>query len=113
MLEVSETREPGVVVVGLAGRLDGTTAADLDARLGQLVAAGERQVVLDLARLEYITSVGLRTILVVAKQLRAGAGKLVIAALQDPVKQVFDLAGFSALLPICSTRREAVATAQG
>jgi hypothetical protein len=57
--------------------------------------------------------VGLRTILVVAKQLRAGASKLVIATLQDQLKQVFDLAGFSALLPTCSTRREAVATVQG
>lgn len=112
MLEVSESREPGVVIVGLAGRLDGSTVASLDDRLARLVQAGERRLVLDLTALEYISSVGLRTILVVAKQLRAAAGKLAMASLQDQVRQVFDLAGFSTLLTVCPTRPEAVAAVQ-
>ena len=111
MLELIDTREQGAVVVHLKGRLDGSTANDLDARLRLLTANADR-LVLDMSGLEYIASVGLRVILVVMKQLRAANGKLALAELREQVKQAFELSGFSALCQVCATRTEALAAVQ-
>jgi anti-sigma B factor antagonist len=112
MLEVIDTREQGAVVVHLKGRLDGSTANDLDTRLRLLTTAGESRLVLDMSGVEYIASVGLRVILVVMKQLRAANGKLAMAELKEQVKQAFELSGFSKLCQVCATRTEALAAVQ-
>ncbi len=108
MLEVIDTKEGEAVIVYLKGRLDGSTASDLDVRLRQLATGGESRVVLDMSDLEYIASVGLRVILVLMKQMRASNGKLAMAALREQVRQVFELSGFTGLCHVCATRSEAL-----
>jgi anti-anti-sigma factor len=62
----------------------------------------------DFGGVSYISSAGLRVLLVAAKRLRAGRGTLVLCALGDPVRQVFDLAGFLPLFTVEATRALAV-----
>jgi anti-anti-sigma factor len=97
-----------VVVVGVRGRVDASNAATLEQRLLALIDAGERRLVLDAAQLDYMSSAGLRVLLVAAKRLAAN-GRLAIAALSDPIREVFDIAGFSSILTVYRTADEAVA----
>ena len=67
-----------------------------------------RQLVLDFAALDYISSAGLRLVLVLAKRLKQAGGKLVIYGMQPHVREVFDISGFLAILNVTGTRAEAL-----
>jgi anti-anti-sigma factor len=75
----------------LDGRLDNETSADFDKHLDAVLAAPVRIVVLDLGKLEHITSAGLRSIFRVQKVMNARAGKAVLFNPQPQVQKVFDI----------------------
>jgi anti-anti-sigma factor len=81
-------------------RLDALSAPDFEQNLVELITAGTCDIVLDFSELDYISSAGLRSILAIARQLRARQGELRIAALQAKVREVFDISGFNSILPI-------------
>jgi anti-sigma B factor antagonist len=64
--------------------------------------------VVDLSQLDYVSSSGLRVFLLAAKRLQATDGKIVLCALKDQIRQVFDLAGFSSFLSTYGSRAEAI-----
>lgn len=107
-MHISEDRQPGVLILGLSKRLDATTAKIVEDRILGLIEAGDHRLVLDLARLEYVSSAGLRVFLLAAKRLKAANGRLALSGLNDHVRQVFDIAGFSSILSIYPSRDEAV-----
>jgi len=108
MIDIVEIRGPGAVTLALAGRLDGTTATGFETRVLTHIDAGDTNLVLDLADLAYISSVGLRVFLVAAKRLQAVDGRLVLCAAQPPIKQVFDIAGFVGMFTFAPTREDAL-----
>lgn len=72
------------------------------------IDSGARRFVIDLSQLDYISSSGLRVILLAAKRLNSTAGKLVLCCLTDNVRQVFELAGFLSLFRFYGSRDEAI-----
>jgi anti-anti-sigma factor len=110
-MEITETRKDGAVVLGVSGRVDASNASVLEQRILALIGAGEKRLVLDCAQLQYMSSAGLRVLLVAAKRLSDG-GKLGIAALNSQIREVFDIAGFSSILQIYPTQDDAVAAVQ-
>jgi anti-sigma B factor antagonist len=108
-MEIQTRNENDVVIVGVEGRLDAVSSPELEAQLTRRVANGEILLVLDLARLEYISSAGLRVILSLTKSVKGKQGKLVLASLQNAVREVFDISGFSAILPLCADVNAALA----
>lgn len=105
-LAFSTTPTGTVTVIQLAGHLNNATVTEFDR---QFLASNATLVVLDLAKLEYISSAGLRSILSAFKRVKAAGGNLVIAAAQPAVVEVFDISGFRALIPMHSDRAAAVA----
>ena len=104
----SVDRDRGAVIVIPAGRLDSTSSPSFDQQVAALVSAGERRIVVDFTEVEYISSAGLRVLLLLAKQLRLDQGRLALCGLGERVKQVFELAGFLPLFRIAATRAAAV-----
>lgn len=102
-LEIAEGFEGTVRVVALAGRLDNLTVAELDAKASEWAAS---PLVLDLARLDYVSSAGLRSILGLLKR----ADGLALAAPQAAVLEVLEISGFRALAPVFPDRASAVAS---
>jgi anti-anti-sigma factor len=88
--------------------IDTVTATDVEAALTQLLADGVNKMLLNFERLSYINSIGLRVILVVAKQIRRNEGKLRICSLNDRVREVFDITGFSSILTVVDSEPEAL-----
>jgi anti-anti-sigma factor len=73
-----------------------------------LVSDGVNKMLLNCEQLTYINSSGLRVILVVAKELTRTEGELRICGLKDPVRQVFDITGFSGILTVLDSESEAL-----
>ena len=99
-MEISKRKEKDVLVISLKGRLDAVTSQALEKDLTDLMAGGERFLVMDLGDLDYISSAGLRSILVGVKRLKEKQGKLLLASLKSVVREVFEISGFSTIIPI-------------
>lgn len=102
-LEVGEIKNDGIITFQLKGRLDSNTSNDFEERLLNSIQGGESNIILDFENLEYISSAGLRVLLKAARELKGGDGKLVLCALKDYIREVFDLSGFVSFLPIYNT----------
>ena len=93
-------------VAFLTGRLDTKAAQDFE----KMALSWEcRNVVLDFTDLEYISSAGLRSILVLAKRLLPLGGKLVLFGMSGVVEEVFGVSGFDSFLPVARSREDALA----
>ncbi len=102
------------LVVAPAGRIDHRSAAELEATLLPLLSsAAERQgaVVLDFAGVDYISSVGLRVLMIAARQMRAAQARLSVAALQSVVAEIFSISRFDKVLTVNATLEDALAQA--
>lgn len=97
-LEVREERRDAGLLVSPVGRADSNTSGDFERLL--LAKAAEPRLVVDLSGLEYVSSAGLRVFLMLAKKVKASGGRLVLCSLSPSVRQVFDLAGFTALFVV-------------
>jgi anti-anti-sigma factor len=107
-MEFATKKEGGAAVVTVKGRIDAVTAPEFESGLSTLMAGGDTTIVINFGQLEYISSAGLRSILSVAKQLKAKNGKLLFASLQGPVKDVFKISGFGSIFSIFETEAEAL-----
>ena len=100
------------IVAAPIGRIDHRTAADFEAALAPLLGqagASHGALVLDFSGVEYISSVGLRVLMIAAKQMRAAKARLSVAALQGVVAEIFTISRFDKVLVVCATLEEALA----
>lgn len=100
------------VVLQVAGRIDGETAPDLDKVCRQWISSVDRNMILDLSGVQYISSAGLSTILSAGKELDRNGGRLLIAGLTERLRQIFVFSGFDSLFPIFDTQETAMADCQ-
>jgi anti-anti-sigma factor len=108
-IDIQQEDIDGTRVLALGGRLDTETSADVELTLQDLMSAGERNFLIDMSGVGYVSSAGLRVLLATAKQLEGGEGTLRLCSLNASVKQVFDVAGFSKLFSIFANRDAALA----
>jgi anti-anti-sigma factor len=106
-LEISERYEGGVVVLGPVGRINNDTSPEFQNRLLGCVAGGA--VLVDLSRVEYISSAGLRALMMASKQSKAVNGRLAVAELNPVVKEIFTISRFSYVVAVYETAAEALA----
>lgn len=109
-MELTEQRSEKALTVAVAGRLDSASSAGFESKLLGVITAGERAVILECTALAYLSSAGLRALLVAAKKMKAAGGQLVIAALRDEVREVFELSGFDTVFPTFATAADAEAS---
>jgi anti-anti-sigma factor len=107
-MQFDEGREGGVLVISVSGRLDAETATDLQTAVLSRVDSGEASIVLDLEGLEYVSSAGLRVVLMAAKRLQQAGGSLVVCSLQDTVLEVFRVSGMDSIIKTASDRAGAM-----
>lgn len=107
-MEISFSKRHDALIVSVAGRMDGVSAPEFDSKMEELFNQGEKGIVLNFERLEYMSSAGLRSILLIAKKAKAAGGKVSCCALQHMVKKVFDLAGFAGMIPVFDSLEDAL-----
>ena len=106
-MEISTRTSGDNHIVAIAGSLDSTTSPTAQKALDQ-VLAGAKKVVLDFSKLDYISSAGLRVLLGAAKQLKSSGGTLGMFGLNQSVREVFEISGFSAILSVFPSEAEAL-----
>ncbi|WP_153099983.1 STAS domain-containing protein [Paraburkholderia hayleyella] len=82
------------LIVALTGRLDSSVSESFGKTLSEAIHPDIRQLIIDFSALTYISSAGLRSILIAGKQLHAMHGRMVLVGLHGLVQQVFETCGF-------------------
>ncbi len=99
-MEIGEEQRGAALVLSPQGRLDSTTAPAFEQRVRARMAEGQRDLVIDLGALDYVSSAGLRIFMILGKSLKAERGRVVLCRLQDGVREVFRISGFDRIFTI-------------
>jgi anti-anti-sigma factor len=99
-MKIATVEKEGVICLKIDGRLDGKTASAAEATVKGLLKEGRQQLLFDLSQMDYISSAGLRVILMAVKELRSKKGQVVLCGLTPYVKEIFDVSNFSSIIPI-------------
>ena len=97
-MNIIKTVEGSTMNLALEGRLDTTTAPQLEEELKRSIV-GVTELNLDFAKLEYLSSAGLRVILAAQKTMNK-QGKMVIRNVNETIMEVFEVTGFSDILTV-------------
>ena len=110
-MEITNRVSGDMIVVAPSGRVDHATAADFERAVVPLLdaAAGPRAgLVFDLERVTYISSVGLRVLMIASKALRARGARIAVAAMQPVVAEILEICRFRAVVEVFTTVDEAL-----
>jgi len=102
-MEISHKEENGIAFLAFKGRLDGTSAVEAEEILNTIFKGENSRLLFDFEFLEYLSSAGLRVVLGAAKEIKRRDGKFVLCALNSYVKEVFEVSGFGAIIPIADS----------
>jgi anti-anti-sigma factor len=105
---LTEERHDRVAVLCMDGRIDTVTSPAFEAALVSMIQRGDRCIVLDMAGVDYISSAGLRVLLIGARKMKDCHGFICLAALQTAIKDVLAVTGFLNLFRIFRSRENAV-----
>lgn len=109
-MELVEEKIKNVIVIGIRGRLDTMTYGQLEQRLSELFESGETKMLADCSQMDYISSSGLRVLLIGLKKARLMEGRFAICALRENIREVFEISGFSGIFEVFPTKEEALMT---
>ena len=98
-MNISETRSGDVIQIKIDGRVDTTTSPQLQNAILQAFQKGSK-LVLDFSDVEYVSSAGLRALLIGQKTANSKGGSMTLVHVADAVLQVFKMSGFSGILHI-------------
>jgi len=98
-MKITQSREGTHLTLSLEGRLDTTTAPHLESEMKEILPDTEK-LTLDLKRLEYVSSAGLRVILFAQKQMNKKNGEMIVMNANASIMEVLEITGFTDILTI-------------
>ena len=107
-MDIATRTQNDVTIVAFGGSLDSKTSPQAQQALDGICAAGTRKLLVDFTALDYISSAGLRVLLGAAKRLNGAGGALRLFGLNETVREVFQISGFSTILAVFATEAEAL-----
>jgi anti-sigma B factor antagonist len=107
-MDIATRTQNDVTIVAFRGSLDSKTSPQAQQALDGILADGRRKLLIDFTALDYISSAGLRVLLATAKRLSGAGGALRLFALNETVREVFDISGFSTILAVFATEADAL-----
>lgn len=107
-MEIKTRKEGQKQLVSVNGRVDAVSAPEFEKSLSELIGQGEKILIVNLTQLDYISSAGLRSILSVAKKLKAQNGDIFFTGLKGPVEEVFKISGFYSIFRIFDSEQAAL-----
>lgn len=112
-MEMADERIDDTLVVTAKGRLDGGASSGFADHIGKLIAAPKPKLLIDFSEVDFVSSAGLRAVLVLLKKIQAAGGSFALCGVQAPVREVLDITGFTAMLSIHPGRADAIAALRG
>lgn len=111
-LELQQSRIEDVLIVAVTGRVDHANAEQFRTQLWPHLsrcAVGAERLVLDLAGLEYISSAGLRVLMLASRDVKGRDGTLIVCGLQPIVREIFEISRFNVVFNVLPDRNAALA----
>ena len=112
-MEVKTERENETLIARAEGRIDGTNARDFEDAMTAVIGESDCAVIIDFENLAYISSAGLRSLLLIGKELWNRDAKFALCSLSAPIREVFEISGFDKIIPIHGSRAEALKSLAG
>lgn len=106
-MEIKEEQAEGAMVLVPVARVDSATAKAFEGRVLAAVNTGAAKIIIDFSELDYISSAGLRVVLVGAKMTRAPR-KFALCGMKPHIREIFDVSGFARILTILPDRAAAL-----
>ncbi len=108
-MAISAERADGTVIAKADGRIDSSNSREFHSELEAVVTDSDAALVLDFEDLAYISSAGMRVILLTAKSLQKSGMKFVLCSMNDSIREVFKISGFDKIIDIHNSQVEALA----
>ena len=108
-MDIGESKVDSVFVLEPRGRLDSANARSFEERVVAALDQGESALLIDFAGLDYISSAGLRVLLMGAKRLQQSGGAIALCALNPSIHEVFEISGFLTIFAVHNDRAAALA----
>ncbi len=107
-MNISKTTQDNAIIINVAGRLDATTADSFTTACQEVLDQAPQKIIVQLGELEYISSAGLRGILILLKNCRAKSISIGFCSLQKMVEEVFKISGFLTMLSVFDNQDDAL-----
>ena len=111
-MEIRETQEGDILVLEPNGRLDTTTSREFESKVQEVMGAGSLHLLVDFGSIDYVSSAGLRVLLMLGKKLPGMGGSLVLCSLSSAVLEVFEVSGFTRIFAISPNRAHGLGEAK-
>lgn len=112
-MNITVQRKNKTVVIEVEGQVDGVNSRELYSAIQAALKHHDKIVILDLKKLQYISSAGLRVILLIARTLQSRKTQLAACSLTGEIQKIFAISGFNQLLTVYDTREQALKALQG
>ena len=99
-MNITKSNEGQISVLAIEGRLDTTNYNELENAFLEIFNAEKFQVILDLSGLEYVSSSGLRVMLMALKKISTAKGTFVLSNMRDSIHEIFEISGFTTIFKI-------------
>ena len=106
-MDIYLTQQDAITVLNVDGRLDASSVPAFDAEWKKLLDESTKKLIVNFEKLEYISSAGLRGVLMLAKAAKVKKTDLVFAGMQSMVADMFRISGFAAILQTTANVSEA------
>lgn len=105
---INAERAGGTVIAKADGRIDSSNSREFHSELEAVIADSDTAVVLDFEDVAYISSAGMRVILLTAKSLQQSGTEFVLCSMDDSIREVFKISGFDKIIAIHNSQAEAL-----
>ena len=107
-MHINTENKDGALIAKAKGRIDGANARDFERAVQDAIRDCEGPVIIDCEHLSYISSAGLRAILLIAKTLGKRKVKFALCSLSEPIAEIFQISGFDQIISTHSSQDEAL-----
>lgn len=111
-MEINTERDGATLIAKAGGRVDGTNASEFQDALKDAISVDDKAVVLNFEELSYISSAGLRVILLTAKDMRTANVKFAVCSLSQSVRDVFTISGFDQIIDVHDDQQTALSAVE-
>ena len=107
-MELIEKNTEKCMIIGIKGRLDTINYGIMEKRLIELLDQGVTKILVNCAQMDYISSSGLRIMLMALKRITMVKGKFVLCSLQENIREIFEISGFTTIFEIYANEEDAL-----
>ena len=107
-MELIEKNTEKCLIIGINGRLDTINYSILEKRLMELLDQNTNRILINCSQMDYVSSSGLRIVLMALKRITMAKGKFALCSLQENIREIFEISGFTTIFEIYPNEEDAL-----